>query len=41
MDELCVACEGLGWKRPSAIQREAIPLALKGKGEREREIFVF
>ncbi|XP_063846973.1 probable ATP-dependent RNA helicase DDX47 [Scylla paramamosain] len=31
VDELCAACEGLGWKTPSAIQREAIPLALQDK----------
>lgn len=28
---LCKACEQLKWKKPSKIQREAIPVALKGK----------
>ncbi|KAK3864254.1 hypothetical protein Pcinc_030043 [Petrolisthes cinctipes] len=31
IDELCDACERLGWKTPTAIQKEAIPLALKDK----------
>uniref|UniRef100_A0A0A9X4E7 RNA helicase n=1 Tax=Lygus hesperus TaxID=30085 RepID=A0A0A9X4E7_LYGHE len=31
VDVLCEACESLKWKHPSKIQREAIPLALKGK----------
>lgn len=30
VDVLCEACESLKWKHPSKIQREAIPLALKG-----------
>ena len=28
MDPLCQACEALGWKKPSKIQIEAIPVAL-------------
>lgn len=28
---LCKSCEELKWKKPSKIQREAIPIALKGK----------
>lgn len=28
---LCKACEQLKWKKPSKIQKEAIPVALKGK----------
>ena len=28
--ELCQACEQLKWSRPSAIQKEALPVALKG-----------
>ncbi|XP_052770209.1 probable ATP-dependent RNA helicase DDX47 [Mya arenaria] len=31
VDVLCEACEGLKWKSPSKIQREAIPVALTGK----------
>ncbi|XP_076064585.1 putative ATP-dependent RNA helicase DDX47 [Oratosquilla oratoria] len=31
LDELCSACERLGWKTPTHIQKEAIPLALKEK----------
>ncbi|KAK4309053.1 hypothetical protein Pmani_019312 [Petrolisthes manimaculis] len=31
IDELCDACERLGWKTPTAIQQEAIPMALKDK----------
>ncbi|XP_050740012.1 probable ATP-dependent RNA helicase DDX47 [Eriocheir sinensis] len=31
VEELCLACERLGWKEPTAIQREAIPLALQDK----------
>lgn len=30
IDVLCEACEDLKWKTPSKIQREAIPVALKG-----------
>ncbi|XP_014215954.1 probable ATP-dependent RNA helicase DDX47 [Copidosoma floridanum] len=30
-DVLCRACENFGWKAPTKIQSEAIPLALKGK----------
>lgn len=30
IDVLCEACEDLKWKAPSKIQREAIPVALKG-----------
>ncbi|XP_045478280.1 probable ATP-dependent RNA helicase DDX47 [Harmonia axyridis] len=31
VDVLCKACEQLKWKEPSKIQKEAIPLAIKGK----------
>ena len=31
MDVLCEACEQLGWKSPTKIQREAIPVSLQGK----------
>ncbi|EDO33593.1 predicted protein [Nematostella vectensis] len=31
VDALCEACKQLGWKTPSKIQREAIPVALQGK----------
>ncbi|XP_063598999.1 probable ATP-dependent RNA helicase DDX47 [Penaeus indicus] len=31
IDELCVACEHLGWKSPTSIQKEAIPVALQGR----------
>uniref|UniRef100_A0A1B6F6D1 RNA helicase n=1 Tax=Cuerna arida TaxID=1464854 RepID=A0A1B6F6D1_9HEMI len=31
VDVLCEACAALNWKYPSVIQKEAIPLALKGK----------
>lgn len=31
VDVLCEACERLKWKRPSKIQREALPPALEGK----------
>ena len=30
IDVLCEACQDLKWKTPSKIQREAIPVALKG-----------
>jgi len=30
-DVLCQACARLGWKKPSKIQKEAIPVALDGK----------
>merc|ERR1712183_293574 len=30
-DVLCEACEKVGWKKPSRIQEEAIPVALSGK----------
>lgn len=29
--ELCDSCERVGWKTPTNIQREAIPVALKGR----------
>ena len=29
-DVLCEACERLGWKEPSKIQKEAIPASLTG-----------
>ena len=28
---MCEACERLGWKNPTKIQSEAIPVALEGK----------
>lgn len=31
IDSLCEACASLGYKTPTPIQREAIPLALEGK----------
>jgi len=31
VDVLCQACERVGWKLPTKIQREAIPVALEGK----------
>ncbi|ESO89083.1 hypothetical protein LOTGIDRAFT_229010 [Lottia gigantea] len=31
VDVLCEACENLKWKKPTKIQREAIPIALSGK----------
>ena len=31
IDSLCDACTSLGYKQPTPIQREAIPLALQGK----------
>lgn len=31
IEELCLACKQLGWKSPTAIQKEAIPMALKGR----------
>lgn len=31
VDALCENCEKLGWKKPSKIQAEAIPLALEGR----------
>ena len=30
VDVLCEACEKVGWKKPSKIQEEAIPVALAG-----------
>jgi ATP-dependent RNA helicase DDX47/RRP3 len=30
-DVLCEACERLGWKSPSRIQQESIPVALAGR----------
>ena len=30
VEVLCEACEKVGWKKPSRIQAEAIPVALKG-----------
>lgn len=30
-DTLCEACTGLGWKEPTAIQRESLPAALDNK----------
>jgi ATP-dependent RNA helicase DDX47/RRP3 len=31
VDVLCTACERMGWKKPSRIQRETIPVAITGK----------
>lgn len=31
IDSLCEACESLGYKAPTQIQAEAIPLALQGR----------
>ncbi|KXJ11593.1 probable ATP-dependent RNA helicase DDX47 [Exaiptasia diaphana] len=31
VEPLCEACEQLGWKAPTIIQKESIPLALEGK----------
>ena len=31
VDVLCQSCERLGWKMPTKIQKEAIPVALEGK----------
>lgn len=31
VDVLCEACAALNWTKPSKIQREAIPVALKGQ----------
>ncbi|XP_067120914.1 probable ATP-dependent RNA helicase DDX47 [Centruroides vittatus] len=31
VDVLCEACESLKWKKPTKIQQEAIPVALKGR----------
>jgi len=31
VDVLCEACDKVGWKKPSKIQAEAIPVALSGK----------
>ncbi len=31
MDVLCEAAKTLGWKHPTKIQREAIPVALEGR----------
>jgi len=30
-DELCQACEALGWKLPTAIQQQSLPYTLKGR----------
>ncbi|CUV05727.1 unnamed protein product [Cryptosporidium hominis] len=29
--ELCIACESLGWKTPTEIQKKTIPVALEGR----------
>lgn len=31
IDQLCEACDALGYKKPTPIQAEAIPLALQGR----------
>jgi len=31
VEQLCEACNQLGWKTPTAIQKESIPLALEGE----------
>ncbi len=31
LESLCVACEALGYKSPTPIQEQAIPLALQGR----------
>ncbi|XP_063674118.1 probable ATP-dependent RNA helicase DDX47 [Bolinopsis microptera] len=31
VEELCIACNELGWTKPSKIQAEAIPVAISGK----------
>lgn len=31
VDVLCEAAKTLGWKKPTKIQKEAIPIALEGK----------
>ncbi len=31
VDVLCQACNKMGWKKPSKIQRESIPVALEGR----------
>lgn len=31
MDQLCEACDTLGYKAPTSIQAESIPLALQGR----------
>lgn len=31
IDSLCEACEALGYKAPTPIQAEAVPLALQGR----------
>lgn len=31
IEQLCEACETMGYKAPTPIQRESIPLALKGR----------
>ncbi|CAH3169686.1 unnamed protein product [Pocillopora meandrina] len=33
VDVLCEACQQLGWKSPTKIQREAIPVALQGSND--------
>ena len=30
-ESLCEACERLGWKMPTKIQKEALPIALEGR----------
>uniref|UniRef100_A0A914MA17 RNA helicase n=1 Tax=Meloidogyne incognita TaxID=6306 RepID=A0A914MA17_MELIC len=30
-EELCSACERIGWKKPMPIQQKVIPIALKGR----------
>jgi ATP-dependent RNA helicase DDX47/RRP3 len=39
-DALCEACEKLGWKVPTKIQCEALPVALQSRFN-EKKVFVF
>jgi hypothetical protein len=40
IDPLCEACENLGYKTPTPIQAEAIPLALQGALQSPRLVLV-
>jgi nitric oxide synthase oxygenase domain/subunit len=39
VDVLVEACERVGWKKPSRIQEEAIPVALQVRGTPPPRIF--